>query len=142
MTAEALIKTNKALPNFLIFVCSLLSMHVTRYCSESKLPLTFKGIWRWLVSSRHRPNSHYVSEARSIYVFRCKAESEEFCLRGLLELASLKPWIDPGSETISVWWKHHVFSLSYDFHLKTEKELTSGTLRFINLSLSVTLFSN
>jgi len=41
MTAEAFVKTSKALPNFLICVCTLLSLHVTWYSSESKLPLTF-----------------------------------------------------------------------------------------------------
>jgi hypothetical protein len=142
MTAEALIKTNKALPNFRIFVCYLLSMHVTRYCSESKLPLTFKGIWRWLISRRLRPNSHYVSEARSIYVFRWEAESEEFCLRGVLELASLKPWIDPGSETNAVWWNHHAVFFVIWFPPEDGERSNIETLWFINLSLSVTLFSN
>jgi len=58
MTAEAFVKTNKSFPNFLIVVCSLLSLHVTRYSSESKLPLSFKGLWRWLIVYRHRLNSH------------------------------------------------------------------------------------
>ena len=136
MTAEAFVITNKTLTNFLIFVCSLLSLRVTWYSSESELPLIFKALRRWLIVHRHRLNFRFVSEARStsIYVFSRKAKSEEFCPRGVLEVASLKPWTDPGSETNCVCWNHHVVLLS-DFHLKTEKDWASKTLRFINLSL-------
>jgi hypothetical protein len=44
MTAEAVIKKNKALTNFLITLCSVLFLDMTRYEVESKLRLAFKGI--------------------------------------------------------------------------------------------------